>query len=136
MRTPLHHAILRLAPVYGPDFRLNLDKRLYLKPPSVGYYLGNGSYRLSLCSIQNVVSIREWLDGERQRGRCSVALRLPYSLCLAGAAAMEALVAATGRQPGMLTVGNVKKLARSTIWDNSRARGIVGSLPGHVPPEG
>ena len=159
-KSSICHAILRLAPVYGPDFRLNLDKRLYLKPPTIGYYLGDGSYRLNLCSIRNVVSfivhwlampeptcgtfnladdeayrIREWLDIEQRHGRCKVKVRLPYSLCVASAAALETLFATAGWKLGTLTVGNVRKLVRSTVWDNSRARGILGSLPSHATPE-
>jgi len=46
------YAIMRLAPVYASDFRLNLDKRLYLRP-SIGYCLSNGEYSLGLCSVRN-----------------------------------------------------------------------------------
>ncbi|MGC4065883.1 MAG: SDR family oxidoreductase [Polyangiaceae bacterium] len=48
------YCIMRFAPVYASDFRLNLDKRLYLKPPWLGYRLGNEDYRLSLCSVRGI----------------------------------------------------------------------------------
>ena len=147
------YAILRLAPVYASDFRVNLDKRLYLRAP-VGYYLSKGDYQLGLCSAHNVAHfvtrwlelenpnsgifnvadgriypIKELLERERQAGRCKITLRLPYAPCLAGVAALQTILTIIGRQPGMVTVDNLRKLVRSTEWDTHRAQSVVGALP-------
>lgn len=150
----LSYAILRFAPVYAAGFRLNLDKRLYLRAPDIGYYVSRGDYRLGLCSVHNIehfvtkwlelarppsgiynladersYPIKELLERERQKGRCHVTLRLPYMPSLAAVAVLEAGLAAAGRQSKMLTVGNIRKLVRSTTWDVTRARSVVGHFP-------
>ena len=49
--------ILRLTPVYGKNFLLNIDKRVYL-PKKIGFYkIASGKQRISLCSVHNVVCI-------------------------------------------------------------------------------
>jgi nucleoside-diphosphate-sugar epimerase len=150
----LSYAVLRLAPVYASGFRLNLDKRIYLRAPTVGYYLSSGDYRLSLCSVHNIehfvtrwlelaparsgvfnladenaYSIKQLLDAERRKGRCTVTLRLPFAPCLVAIALVEAALSIAGRQSQMLTVGNIRKLVRSAAWDTSRATAAVGHLP-------
>ena len=148
------YSILRLAPVYASDFRLNLNKRLYLRAPTIGYYVSKGDYELSLCSIRNIehfvirwlelesatsgvfnladaraYPVRELLESERRKGRCPITLRLPYFPCLGAIAILETCLALVGRQSNMATVGNVRKLIRSTAWDTSRAEQVVGHLP-------
>jgi len=149
----LSYAILRFAPVYSASFRLNLDKRLYLGSRKVGYYLGKGNYSLSLCSVHNIVHfvlhwleseaiesgifniadestypIRELLDRDGNAGR-KVTLRVPYLPCLAAVSAVETVLRLAGRSSGMLSVDNVRKLTRSTVWDVNRAKAAVGELP-------
>ena len=44
--------ILRFAPIYSEDFRLNIKRRIFfLKIP---FIIAKGSYRLSLCNIKNI----------------------------------------------------------------------------------
>jgi nucleoside-diphosphate-sugar epimerase len=50
------HTIFRLAPVYGRDFRLNIDKRVYLPKQAAFYKIGDGTQRISMCAVGNVVS--------------------------------------------------------------------------------
>jgi nucleoside-diphosphate-sugar epimerase len=148
------YAILRLAPVYSRDFRLNLDKRLYLGAGRLGYYLGRGEYSLSLCSIHNIAHfvwrwleqaspqvavynladehnypIKSILERERQAGRCPVTLALPYWPCAAAVSAIEWGLSLAGRTSGMLNVDNVRKLTSSTVWVSDRAQAAVGGLP-------
>ncbi len=150
----ISYAILRLAPVYAGGFRLNLDKRLYLRAPTVGYYVSSGEYRLALCSVHNIEHfVTQWLrldptisgtfnladeraypvmdllNRERQKGRCRVTLRLPYLPCLGAVAVLEAGLAIAGRQAKTFTVANIRKLIRSTDWDTSRASLAIGRLP-------
>ena len=44
--------ILRFAPVYSPNFNLNIERRTKLG--FIGYRVGNGEFKLSLCSIYNI----------------------------------------------------------------------------------
>lgn len=51
------HTILRLAPVYGPGFILNIHKRVYLPGESFFYRIGNGKQRISLCSVNTIADV-------------------------------------------------------------------------------
>jgi UDP-glucose 4-epimerase len=156
-QSKIAHSILRFAPVYAPDFRLNLDKRIYLKPPQVGYFFGNGQSRLSLCSIRNIESwttrwlasptpptgtfnladqycptVREILLFERKQSRAKTIIPLPLLPCLAALALREVVLSIVGADPGMYTTANIRKLERSTTYNASRANAAVGNLPGNL----
>lgn len=45
--------ILRLAPVYSDEFKLNIQRRTEMK--GFNYIVGNGSNKLSLCNLKNIV---------------------------------------------------------------------------------
>jgi nucleoside-diphosphate-sugar epimerase len=48
------YTILQLVPVYGKEFLLNLNKRIFL-PKRIGFYkISSGKQRISLCSVDNV----------------------------------------------------------------------------------
>lgn len=47
--------ILRLAPVYSDEFKLNIQRRTEMK--GFNYIVGNGSNKLSLCNVKNIVFI-------------------------------------------------------------------------------
>jgi UDP-glucose 4-epimerase len=51
------HTILRLAPVYGTSFLLNIHKRVYLPGEAAFYRIGSGTQRMSLCSVNNVIDV-------------------------------------------------------------------------------
>jgi nucleoside-diphosphate-sugar epimerase len=46
--------ILRFAPVYAPDFQLNINRRT--KAAGTFYKVGNGREKLSLCNLENIGS--------------------------------------------------------------------------------
>lgn len=50
----LSYSIFRLTPVYGRDFLLNLNKRIYLPKALAFYKINSGSQLVSLCSVKNV----------------------------------------------------------------------------------
>jgi UDP-glucose 4-epimerase len=154
---PISYSILRFAPVYAPDFRLNLDKRIYLKAPQVGYHFGKGQSRLCLCSIRNIEywterwlasptppsgtfnladeycpTAREILLLERKHSRAKTIIPLPLLPCLTTLAFREVALSIVGSDPGMYTTANIRKLERSTTYDASRANLAIGSLPGNV----
>ena len=45
--------ILRLAPVYSDEFKLNIKRRTEIK--GINYRVGNASNKLSLCNVSNIV---------------------------------------------------------------------------------
>lgn len=47
--------MLRLAPVYSYEFRLNIQRRTEIK--GLNYIVGNGSNKLSLCNVKNIVAV-------------------------------------------------------------------------------
>jgi UDP-glucose 4-epimerase len=51
----VRHTIFRIAPVFGPGFLLNLEKRVCLPGRMAFYRIGNGQQRLSLVAADNVV---------------------------------------------------------------------------------
>ena len=147
------YAILRLAPVYSASFRLNLDRRVYIRP-KIGLRVLGSKYELSICSVHNIVHfVTRWLEQstpmsgafnvadsesydidyvlqqERAAGRCRFVVHVPSTLCMTGLAVLETGQVAAGRQPGVLSTGNLRKLLRSAKWDSQRAVQAVGSLP-------
>jgi nucleoside-diphosphate-sugar epimerase len=56
-RHNIPYIILRLSPVYGRSFLLNLHKRIYLPGHHCFYRVGGGNQKLSLCSVNNVVDV-------------------------------------------------------------------------------
>jgi nucleoside-diphosphate-sugar epimerase len=58
-KSSVPHTILRLSPVYGRSFLLNIYKRIYLPGHRCFYRIGGGYQKLSLCSVNNVVDIIE-----------------------------------------------------------------------------
>lgn len=54
--------MLRLAPVYSDEFRLNIQRRTEMK--GFNYIVGNGSNKLSLCNVKNIViAVNQIIDG-------------------------------------------------------------------------
>lgn len=51
------YTILRLTPVYGEDFLLNIRKRVYLPKKTAFYKIGSGKQNISLCSVHNVIDV-------------------------------------------------------------------------------
>jgi len=47
--------VLRFAPVYSPDFQLNINRRT--QSGNWFYKVGNGSKKLSLCNLENIGSV-------------------------------------------------------------------------------
>ena len=58
------YTIFRLAPVYGRDFLLNIEKRIYVPRKVAFYQISGGRQKMSLCSMGNVVkAVAESLSG-------------------------------------------------------------------------
>ena len=55
--------MLRLAPVYSDDFKLNIQRRTEMK--GFNYIVGRGDNKLSLCNVKNIViAIKDIVDGK------------------------------------------------------------------------
>jgi nucleoside-diphosphate-sugar epimerase len=55
-KTGVSSTIFRLAPIYAKDFLLNIDKRIYLPKQVAFYRIGDGTQRVSMCAVSNVVN--------------------------------------------------------------------------------
>jgi len=51
------YTIFRLTPVYGQEFLLNINKRVYLPRKKTFYKIGSGEQKISICSVNNVVDV-------------------------------------------------------------------------------
>ena len=70
--------ILRFAPVYSPDFQLNLERRTKIK--DMHYRIGDGTNRLSLCNVENIsIVINSILDGKVPAGVFNISDEKEYS---------------------------------------------------------
>lgn len=47
--------MLRLAPVYSDEFKLNIQRRTQIK--GINYIVGKGDNKLSLCNVKNIVDV-------------------------------------------------------------------------------
>lgn len=56
-RHRIPYTILRLSPVYGRSFLLNIHKRIYLPGHHCFYRIGRGTQKLSLCSVNNLLDV-------------------------------------------------------------------------------
>lgn len=145
----MRYGILRLAPVYGRGFSLNVDRRIYLKKDRLLYYFGDGSYFFNLCSVNNITdfivgflskpvpsgvynlsdtgnySVKELV--ERHRGRGILAVRLPYSLTYLGIFLVEKLGSLIGKK-SFISLYNFEKLFRCVVYSNKKAGGAFGEF--------
>ncbi|MFQ9924800.1 MAG: NAD-dependent epimerase/dehydratase family protein [Beduini sp.] len=58
---PIEYSILRFVPLYGEEFTLNVDKRVYLKKDKLAYYFKDGKYTFDFCHIENVCKAIRYL---------------------------------------------------------------------------
>ena len=70
--------ILRLAPVYSDKFKLNITRRT--KIAGQNFLIGNGKVKLSLCHLNNIISVMEnIIAGEISSGTYNLADDVIYS---------------------------------------------------------
>lgn len=138
-------AALRLAPVYAPDFRLNVDKRFYLPKKLAAYYFKDGGYAFNFCAVGNVaefvadflekeapsgiynisdrqsISAKEFIALEKENSGLTRVVRLPYGLCYALIACAEWILRRATRSEPFLSRYNFRKLFKSTVYDSAKA---------------
>lgn len=142
------YALLRLAPVYAPDFRLNVDKRFYLPRKIAAYYFRDGGYSFNFCAADNItefivdylekacpsgifnisdaanVTAKNFIALERERGGLRRVVKLPYGACYGLIGAAEWLLRRVSRSEPFLSRYNFRKLFKSTVYVSDKARGI------------
>ncbi len=70
--------ILRFAPVYAPDFKLNINRRT--KTAGSFYKIGNGREKLSLCNLENIgFAIKGILEDKVPSGIYNISDEKDYS---------------------------------------------------------
>ena len=70
--------ILRFAPVYSPDFQLNINRRT--KANGIYYKVGDGSKKLSLCNLENIgFVVKEVLENKIPSGVYNISDLKDYS---------------------------------------------------------
>lgn len=142
------YAIMRFAPVYAEDFRLNLDKRFYIGNTRMAVYFKGGQYSFHFCEVQNIICFvlwflernaasgiynisdekpivsKEFLEAEKQSGRVKLLLHPPYWLAYAGIAVLEGISRVISRNEPFFSRYNFRKLFRSTFYIPSTLREV------------
>ncbi len=145
-------AVMRLAPVYAPGFRLNVDKRFYLPGKRAAYCFRDGSYSFHFCALRNVtdflvrflssdapsgaynvsdrdaVTAADFLRMERAHNPRVRVLRLPYWPAYAAIAAAEGGLRLVRRGEPFLSRYNFRKLFASTLYPSDKARTALGGM--------
>lgn len=151
LATPgMRYSILRLSPVYGMGFTLNLDRRIFLIKNRLLYYFGNGSYFFNFCSVNNIVLfVRRFLEQPAKNGIYNISdtefytarqlaesrrreripiIRLPLFLTYYGVKWVERAAKLFGIK-SFISLYNFEKLFRCTIYSNKKALELCGKLP-------
>lgn len=130
---------------------MNIDKRIYLKPKRIAYYLKRGEYAFNFCSIFNIVLfIERWLENtksgiynisdktnfsakqiinlEKKAGRAKVVIKIPYSLAKLGIVIISVIrkLLKKDKKDSFFNLYNFRKLFISRIWDSSKAAELIG----------
>lgn len=137
--------ILRFSALYGKEFTLNADKRIFLKKDTLGYYFKDGSYSFSFCSIENVkefvsylcandlnneiyilsdeknITVEEMLNLHKKYDGLKHVIHLPYGICNFVIGVIE-LFNKVIKRDMYFSRRNFNKLFRSTHYDSRKAR--------------
>ena len=146
----LNYVIMRLAPVYASNFKLNINKRIYIVPKKLAYYFKKGDYLFNFCSINNVTdfisetlkkpdfksgiynlsdsknyNVKQIISLEKKYSNLKWVIRLPYYISLALIFLYEKIYCKPLKKESTISVYNFKKLFRVNIYSNIKARKIV-----------
>lgn len=146
----LNYVIMRLAPVYASNFKLNINKRIYIVPKKLAYYFKKGDYLFNFCSINNVTdfiseilkkpdfksgiynlsdsknyNVKQIISLEKKHCNLKWVIRLPYYICLALIFLYEQIYCKPLKKESTISVYNFKKLFRANVYSNIKARKIV-----------
>ena len=140
----MDYAIMRLAPVYASQFRMNVDKRVYLSNRMAAYYFKKGDYSFHFLSIDNLVdgivallkaektegiyfmadknpvSARELIRLEKAHNGLKRAFRIPYIPAYIGIFLVDQITRLFGPRDSFFSLYNFRKIFRSAQYDISR----------------
>lgn len=136
------YSILRFTPLYGKDFTLNIDKRVFLKKNKIAYYFKDGSYTFDFCSINNVCdfiayiirenpesniyvvsdpdvkSVKQIIQMYKRHSNVKITIKLPYYLCGFFISVIEKLQ--SNKMDVFLSKRNFKKLFFSKKYKDTK----------------
>jgi UDP-glucose 4-epimerase len=146
----ISYGIMRFAPVYADEFRLNLVKRIYLIPGKLGYFFGKGDYRFHFCSVYNIcefavgflnsessksgiyniadkktyraIDLLEF-DNAKKRSRIK-RVKLPYHFVIGAVFFYERLYRLLKGHETTISVGSFRELVANTEYDITRAESV------------
>ena len=145
------YAIMRFAPVYGQEFTLNLDRRMYLVKHKVIYYFRRGEYFYNMCSIHNIVDfVKETINinttvkgiynisdtnifnmkqiiGFEMRKNKVLCIKMPYSLTKFVIKLIEKGLRCINKK-SILSNYNFEKIFRCNVFKNAKANQVVGNF--------
>ena len=149
----LNYAIMRLTPVYAADFKLNINKRIYIISGKLAYCFKKGDYFFNFCSVNNITdfiseilkkpsfksgiynlsdsknySVKEIISLEKKHCNPRWVIKMPYFICLALIFLYEKTYCKLLKKESMLSVYNFKKLFRGAVYSNIKARKIMGDF--------
>jgi len=112
--------ILRFAPVYSPDFMLNINRRI--KMLGANYKIGKGTKKISLCNIENIkTTVEGIIAGAVPAGIYNISDPVAYTyndlLNHQGSASVFHIPALVIRLMYILGDGRMKKWAKREIKD-------------------
>lgn len=143
----VEYSILRFTPLYGKDFTLNVDKRVFLKKNKIAYYFKDGSYTFDFCSINNVcefikglieedrfknnvyvladekiMSTKDIIDMHKKYTKIHLILKLPYHLTGFCISMIEELISLFKKKDIYLSRRNFDKLFASKEYCDSKIK--------------
>ena len=146
----MNYAIMRFAPVYAKEFKLNINKRIYLIPDKIAYYFKSGEYSFNFCSINNILdfissflsatnvesgiynisdsnifNVKEIIKLEKKSNNRILTVRLPYYICLAMILMIERIYFSFKKKESGISVCNFNKLFKSSRYSNMKAKRVV-----------
>jgi nucleoside-diphosphate-sugar epimerase len=153
----INYAILRFAPVYAKDFKLNIDKRIYRIPGRLAYYFKGGDYSFNFCSVNNIVSfiltilresnfesgiynlsdsknydVKQIISLEKKYCDLKWIVKLPYYACLLFISMYEKIHYRLFKKTSFLSVHNFEKLFKGVVYSNMKVRNIVGDFEWNI----
>lgn len=150
------YSILRLCPLYGEEFTLNIDKRVYLKKDKIAYYFKNGEYSFDFCSINNLIdfvknfclnevksgiynisdnkpeSVKSIIDIYKKNNPSMKVIHLPYWICSIIISSLEHTIGKIAKKDLYLSKRNFDKLFKSTAYSNHKAQEVVDTFQWNI----
>lgn len=144
-----NYLILRFAAVYGEQFTLNIDKRIFLKKDKLSYYFKDGKYTFDFCSIKNICDFINYaISSEKCSGIYILSdsnsmsaldiikifkkhdssikvLKLPYKLASCVINILDMKNKFSKNKDSFFSKRNFDKLFQSVEFDNQKANSIV-----------